>query len=58
MTKGIRVLHDALRRHPDSPEAWDAWLTGLSLTPDVDRLNEEFARLPKATRRRPSFRQA
>ncbi len=52
---GIEVLRDALERHPDSAEAWDAWLTGLDegYQPDVLRL--EFARLPGSVARQPRF---
>jgi tetratricopeptide (TPR) repeat protein len=52
---GIEVLEAALRRHPDSPEAWDAWLTGLSGAFRLDRLAEEFARLPKSMADDPRF---
>jgi tetratricopeptide (TPR) repeat protein len=53
--EGIEVLEDALRRHPDSPEAWDAWLTGLYGAFRSDRLAEEFDRLPKAMADDPRF---
>jgi tetratricopeptide (TPR) repeat protein len=46
--EGVEVLEAALRRHPDSPEAWDAWLTGLYGAFRFDRLAEEFNRLPPA----------
>jgi tetratricopeptide (TPR) repeat protein len=45
--EGVEVLADALRRHPDSPEAWNAWLAGLYCAHRFDRLAEEFARLPR-----------
>jgi tetratricopeptide (TPR) repeat protein len=45
---GLEVLRDALRRHPESPEVWDAWLTGLYDASEFDRLVEEFARLPES----------
>jgi tetratricopeptide (TPR) repeat protein len=54
-TEGLAVLEEALRRHPDSPEAWDAWLTGLSGAFQSDRLAAEFARLPKAMADDPRF---
>jgi tetratricopeptide (TPR) repeat protein len=53
--EGIEVLEDALRRHPDSPAAWDAWLTGLEGAFRPDRLAEEFARLPRAIAADPRF---
>jgi tetratricopeptide (TPR) repeat protein len=53
--EGLEVLRDALRRHPDSREAWDAWLGALSLTPEVDKLAEEVGRLPKAFASDPRF---
>src|SRR5262249_48199951 len=56
-TEGVAVLEEALRRHPDSPEAWDAWLTGLSGAFQSDRLAAEFARLPRAMADDPRFAQ-
>ena len=53
--EGIEVLESALRRHPDSPEAWDAWLTGLYGAYQFDRLAEEFARLPESMADDPRF---
>jgi tetratricopeptide (TPR) repeat protein len=44
--EGLSVLHDTLRRNPDLPAAWDAWLTGLYEASEFDKLVEEFARLP------------
>lgn len=45
--EGLEVLRDALNRHPKSPEAWDAWLTGLNDAGRPEELAQEFARLPK-----------
>ena len=42
------MLRDALRRYPDSVEAWDGWLTGLDDGHEPDLLRQEFSRLPKA----------
>jgi tetratricopeptide (TPR) repeat protein len=53
--EGIEVLRDALRRHPDSAEAWDGWLTGLGEGYQPDLLRREFARLPKSLAADPRF---
>jgi tetratricopeptide (TPR) repeat protein len=53
--EGIQVLHEALRRHPDSPEAWDGWLTGLYQASEADKFVQEFAHLPKALAADPRF---
>lgn len=45
---GLSVLKDVLARHPDSAEAWDAWLTGLDDAGDEERLSAELGRLPRA----------
>jgi tetratricopeptide (TPR) repeat protein len=52
---GIQVLRDALGRNPDSPVAWDAWLTGLYQASEADRLAQEFARLPEVIAADPRF---
>ncbi len=52
---GLEVLEAAVRRFPDSAEAWDAWLTGLSGAFRPDRLAEEFARLPASMAADPRF---
>ncbi len=53
--QGVEFLESVLRRHPDSPEAWDAWLTGLNGAFQADRLAQEFARLPAAMVADPRF---
>jgi tetratricopeptide (TPR) repeat protein len=53
--EGIEVLRVALRRHPDSVEAWDGWLTGLDDGHQPELLGKEFARLPKALATDPRF---
>jgi tetratricopeptide (TPR) repeat protein len=53
--EGLAVLRDALERHPDSAEAWDAWLTGLDESYQPDRLGQEFARLPRSLAADPRF---
>jgi tetratricopeptide (TPR) repeat protein len=53
--KGIEVLRDALKRHPESAEAWDGWLTGLDEGYQPDLLMQEFARLPESLAADPRF---
>jgi tetratricopeptide (TPR) repeat protein len=53
--EGLQVLRETVRRHPDSPEAWDAWLTGLYQASESDELAREFARLPKTLAANPRF---
>jgi tetratricopeptide (TPR) repeat protein len=52
---GIDVLRDAVHHHPDSAEAWDAWLTGLDEGFEPDLLRREFARLPQNLAGDPRF---
>jgi tetratricopeptide (TPR) repeat protein len=52
---GLKILSEALRRHPDAPEAWDGWFTGLYNASDADKLAAEFAKLPKALLGDPRF---
>jgi len=52
---GLQVLEGTLKRYPDSPEAWDAWLTGLYQASEADKLAQEFARLPRALAGDPRF---
>lgn len=53
--EGLELLADALRRHPESAEAWDAWLTGLDDAHRPDRLKAEFERLPRPLAADPRF---
>jgi tetratricopeptide (TPR) repeat protein len=53
--EGIAALRDALRRHHDSAEAWDGWLTGLDEGYQPDLLRQEFARLPQSLAADPRF---
>jgi tetratricopeptide (TPR) repeat protein len=53
--EGLKILGETLARHPQSPEAWDAWFTGLYGASEVERLAAEFARLPKALEADPRF---
>jgi tetratricopeptide (TPR) repeat protein len=53
--EGIEVLQEAVRRHPDSVKAWDAWLTGLFQASEAERLAQEFARLPRELVALPQF---
>ena len=52
---GLEILRDTLRRHPDSPEVWDAWLTGLYEASEFDQLVAEFDRLPRPIAADPRF---
>jgi tetratricopeptide (TPR) repeat protein len=54
-SEGLDILEDTLRRYPDSPEVWDAWLTGLYLASEADKLAKEFGRLPGALAADPRF---
>src|SRR5262249_31260265 len=53
--EGIGVLREALSRHPSSPTAWDAWLTGLYQASEADKLVREFALLPTGLAADPRF---
>jgi tetratricopeptide (TPR) repeat protein len=53
--EGIKLLQSTLKCHPGSPEAWDAWLAGLQLASEADKLTEEFAHLPKEIANKPRF---
>jgi tetratricopeptide (TPR) repeat protein len=46
--EGLKILGDALKRRPSSPEAWDAWFTGLFNASQVETLSAEFAKLPES----------
>jgi tetratricopeptide (TPR) repeat protein len=45
--EGLRILADALGRQPASPDAWDAWFSGLLGASEVEKLAAEFAKLPR-----------
>jgi tetratricopeptide (TPR) repeat protein len=44
--EGLALLKSTLERHPSSCQVWDTWLSALALTPETDKLAEEFGRLP------------
>ncbi len=46
--EGLKILGDALKRRPSSPEAWDAWFAGLFNASQVETLSAEFAKLPES----------
>jgi tetratricopeptide (TPR) repeat protein len=52
---GVQILRETLRHHRNSPEAWDAWLTGLYQASEIDELAREFATLPKELAADPRF---
>ncbi len=53
--EGLQILHAVLDRNSDSPDAWDAWLSGLYHASEIDKLVKEFARLPKDLLADPRF---
>ena len=46
--RGLDVLRGAVRRHPKSPDAWDAWLTGLDDAGQLELMEQGVSRLPPA----------
>ncbi|MEJ7636670.1 MAG: tetratricopeptide repeat protein [Singulisphaera sp.] len=46
--RGLDVLRGAVRRHPKSPDAWDAWLTGLDDAGQLELMERGVTRLPPA----------
>jgi len=52
---GLKILGEAVRRHPDAPQAWDGWFTGLYNASEPEKLATEFAKLPKALTGDPRF---
>lgn len=52
---GLKILGEAVRRHPHAPQAWDGWFTGLYNASDAERLAAEFAKLPKELTGDPRF---
>jgi tetratricopeptide (TPR) repeat protein len=53
--EGLKLLEVARDRHPQAPEAWDAWLSGLYHASEADKLCEEYKRLPKNLAESPRF---
>jgi tetratricopeptide (TPR) repeat protein len=53
--EGLIVLEEALRRNPRSPDAWDAWLSGLCYASKERKLFQEFARIPADISANPRF---
>ena len=53
--KGLTHLRDAVKTHSNSPEAWDALLTGLDDAGRPEELLQEFARLPSLMASAPRF---
>jgi tetratricopeptide (TPR) repeat protein len=53
--QGVEVLREVLRGHPDDPDAWDAWFTGLADAGQRDRIAGEYARLPARFARETRF---
>ena len=55
LDEGIEVLRRSLDRHPDSPEAWDAYLSGLDEAGHPEDLDTQLQRLPATLRDDPRF---
>jgi len=58
--RGLRILEAMVQHHPDDPDAWDAWLTGLDDASQVDSqaislLAQAVERLPRALAASPRF---
>jgi tetratricopeptide (TPR) repeat protein len=53
--EGLRVLRDALARHPGALDAWDGWLTGLEDGFQPEQLRQEFGRIPGRLATNPRF---
>jgi tetratricopeptide (TPR) repeat protein len=53
--EGLELLRNARRRDPDSPEVWDAWLTGLYEASEFDLFRDGLARLPRKLAKEPRF---
>ena len=53
--EGLKILEEALKRDPRSPDAWDARLSGLYLASEPDKLVQEFSQLPKELAADPRF---
>jgi tetratricopeptide (TPR) repeat protein len=51
--KGVDRLRQVIQAHPECVEAWDALLTALDETGQVDALEDEFERMPAAVSRAP-----
>jgi tetratricopeptide (TPR) repeat protein len=43
---GLAMLRRAVEQHPDSPQAWDALLSGLEIASRREEMPETFARVP------------
>jgi tetratricopeptide (TPR) repeat protein len=53
--QGLSILRQSVQRHGDNRDAWDAWLRGLDEGRQLDKLDEELARLPTAIAGDPRF---
>ena len=53
--EGLKVLEETVRKNPNSPEAWDAWLSGLCEASEGETLCREFAVLPAQFAGEPRF---
>jgi tetratricopeptide (TPR) repeat protein len=53
--EGLRLLRQAVERHPDDPAAWDGLLTGLDKGGQADAMARALDRLPPALADDPRF---
>jgi tetratricopeptide (TPR) repeat protein len=55
LDRGLELLGRAVESHPESPIAWEAWLTGLDDAGQIDELDQALDRLPPALAAEPRF---
>jgi tetratricopeptide (TPR) repeat protein len=53
--RGLALLEEVVKAHPDSEDAWDGLLTGLDVGERPDEFDAALARLPEALRAAPRF---
>ncbi|RUL87422.1 tetratricopeptide repeat protein [Tautonia sociabilis] len=53
--EGLSLLRDEVRRHPDDPDSWDALLTGLDDSGEIDLMARTIELLPPPIAGSPRF---